>query len=102
MQVGEPPEDPGRLIVEAPFTGWPVVLLGQANVPGAVEDALDAHPSLDSGQGGARAGVGAASKRDVRLGVGAISAELGRALEASRISVGPAVEQHDRGAGGDL
>ena len=38
----------------------------------------------------------------VGLGVGAIRPEFGRALEVSGVAVGRTVEQHDRGAGGDV
>ena len=78
------------------------MLLGQADVPGAVEDALDADPALGPGQRAARAGVGTPPEGDVGLGVGAVGPELGGALELPRVAVGRAVEQHDRGAGGDL
>ena len=97
-----PAEDPGRLVAEVAVTGRAVVLLGQADVAHPVEDALEAHPALGPGQRAAGAGVDAAPEGDVGLGVGPIDVELGRALEAPRVAVGRAVEQHHRGAGRDV
>ena len=99
---GEAAEDPGRLVVEAAVAGRAVVLLGEADVVHPVEDALEADPALDPGERAAGAGVGAAPEGDVGLGVGPVDAELGRALEAPRVAVGGAVEQHHRGAGRDV
>ena len=48
------------------------MFLGEADVPGTVEDALDADPTFGPGQRAARAGVGAPPKGDVGTGVGAI------------------------------
>jgi hypothetical protein len=79
-----------------------MMLLGQSDVPGPVENALDADPSLGARQGAARARVRPPPEGDVGLGIGAVGAELSRALELPRVAVGRAVEEHDRRAGGDL
>ena len=84
VQLGEAAEDPRRLVVEAAGAGRAVVLLGQADVAHPVEDALEADPALGPGERAAGARVGAAAERDVGLGVGAVDAELGRALEPAR------------------
>ena len=78
VQLGEAAEDPRRLVAEAAVAGRAVVLLGQADVAHAVEDALEADPALGPGQRAAGAGVDAAPERDVGLGVGPVDAELVR------------------------
>ena len=66
-RLGEAAEDPRRLVVEAAVAGRAVVLLGQADVARAVEDALEADPALGPGERAAGAGVGAAPEGDVGL-----------------------------------
>ena len=102
VQLGEAAEDPGRLVVEAAVAGRAVVLLGEADVVHAVEDALEADAALGAGERAAGARVVAAPERDVRLRVRAVDAELGRALEAPGVAVGGAVEQHHRRARRDV
>ena len=75
-----------------------MVLLGQPDVARPVEDALDADAPLGAREWPAGARVGAPPERDVVLRVRTVDAELGRALEASRIPVRGAVEQHHRRA----
>ena len=60
------------------------MLLGEADVPGAVKDSLNADPAFGPGQRAARAGVGSSSERYMGLGVGTIDVELGRAFELPR------------------
>src|SRR4051812_21809683 len=76
--------------------------LREADVSGAIEDPFQAYPPLDACQWATWTGVRAASERDVRANTVAVDAELGRALELVGIAVGGTVQQHDRGAGGDL
>ena len=102
MDGREATEDPRRLVLEAARVGRTVVLLGQPDVVHPVEDALEAHATLDAGERAAGARVGTASEGDVTLHVLAVDAELGRALEAPRIAVGGTVEQHHRRARGDV
>src|SRR3954463_11172864 len=78
------------------------MLLGQANVAGAVEDALEADPAFDPRQRSTRAGVHAASEREVRADRVSLDAELRGALELAWVAVGCAVEQHHRRTGGNL
>ena len=84
VQLREAAQDPGRLVAEAAVAGRAVVLLGQADVAHPVEDALEADPALGPGERATGARVGAAPERDVGLGVVAVDAELGRALEPPR------------------
>jgi hypothetical protein len=85
VEVVETAEHPRRFVAEAARAGRAVVLFRQPDVARAVEDAFEADPGLGSRQRAARAGVRAASERDVLAGVGAVEAELGWALEAAGV-----------------
>src|SRR4029078_8164573 len=57
VDLVEAPEDPRRLVAEPAIRRRAVVLLGQPDVTGAVEDPLEADPALGAGQRATRAGV---------------------------------------------
>src|SRR5207248_7959474 len=96
VQAGQPSKDPGLLVAEPPVARRTVVLLGEADVAQAVEDAFDAHAALGPSQGPARTGVGAAAEGDVIQGVLPVGAEVVWTLEPAGIAVGRSVEQHHR------
>src|SRR5439155_1671812 len=81
-------------VVEAARGAGTVVLLGEPEVARSVEDALDADAPLGARQRGAGSRMGAAPEGDVLPGVGTLEPELRGALEAARIAVRRAVEQH--------
>ena len=98
----EAAQHPRGLVVEPARVGRAVVLLRQPDVAHPVEDALDADAGLGASQRTAGTGVDAAAEGDVLARVGAVEAELGRALEAPGVAVGRAVEQHHRRTGRDV
>ena len=78
------------------------MLLGEPDVSHAVEDPIDADPSLGASERTTGARMHTAAERDVRLGIGTVDAELVGALEPFGVAVGGAVEQHDRRARRDV
>src|SRR5687768_10843990 len=94
VEAVQPPEDVGRCVRVAAVAGRAVVLLGDADLLHAVEDALEAHASFGTGEGAARAGVDATSEREVLAGVRAVRTELVRLVEAAWVAVGGTVDHH--------
>ena len=69
VQLGQAAQDERRHVVVAAVAGRAVLLLGDPDVGGAVEQPLEADPRLGPGQRRAGAGVDAAAEREVLAGV---------------------------------
>lgn len=82
--------------------GRPVRPLGDPDVRRAVQETLDRHPRLDPGEWGAGTAVDAAAEGDVLSGVRTLDVEDLGVGELTRIAVRGAVDEHDRGLGGQF
>ena len=76
--------------------------LGEPDVAKSGGHAFDGDPPLVAHERRARAGVDAATERQVLAGVGPVDAEILWALETATIPVGGRQEHHQAAAGGDL
>ena len=75
-------------VLVGPGTRRTVLLLGDRDVGGAVEEAVEGHPALGPGERRSGARVDAVAERDVLPGVGAVDVELVRVLEHPGVAVG--------------
>ena len=76
MQVAQPTNDKGGVVVEVPLTRGSVVGLGDRNVAGAIEEALQRDASLGAGKRTPRAGMCTAAESDVLTHVVATQSAL--------------------------
>ena len=102
LEAVEAAEEVGGQVLVAAGVGRAVGVLGDRDVGGAVEQAVDGDPALGPGQVGAGAVMDAVAEGDVVLGVGAVDVELVRVLEQARVPVGRPGQQQHRAAGGDV
>src|SRR5262245_15241527 len=85
-------QDVRRDVLIAAGAGRAVLRFRDPDVGHAVEEAFDAHARLGARERRTGTAVDAEPERDLVAGVGAVDAELRRALEPARIAVRGAVE----------
>src|SRR5271165_422121 len=102
VQVAQPADDEGGVVVEAALTFRSMVGFGERDVAGAVQEAFQCDAPLGAGQRAARAGVGAAAEGDVFAHIVAPEQTLGGPLEAAVVTVGGPRVDHHRGSGRDV
>ena len=102
MEPLQSAQNVGRGVFVVAVARRPVMGLRDRDVPQPGQESLNADPRLGPGQRPAGTGVWPAPEGQVLLRVGAVDLELRRVLEAAGIATGGAVEDHHRGAGGDV
>ena len=69
MQVAQPADDEGGVVVEVPLTFGSMVGVGERDVAGVVQKTFQRDAAFGTGQRTARAGVRASAERDVLAGL---------------------------------
>src|SRR4029079_15932014 len=95
-------QDVRRRVLVAPVAGRPVLRLGNGDVGQAVEQPLDAYPSLRAREWRAGTRVDPVAEREALTRAHTVDDEGIGVLEAARVAIRGAVEHHQRRARGDL
>src|SRR6185503_15030531 len=98
VQCLEAAQDIQGNIVEPPCPFWSVTGFVEPDFVDPVQNSLNRHATLDSGQRTAVAAVRAAREGDILAGVLPIDWQFGRALEALGVPIRGAGQQHHGGA----
>src|SRR4051794_35612150 len=101
MQFGETTQDVRRNILVAAAIRRAVLRLADPDVGGAIQQPLEADAGLRARQRGTGAAVDAATERQVLACVLALGVKRVRILEAPRVAVGRAVDDHQRAPGAE-
>ena len=102
IEVSQSAQDEGWQIAVASCAGRPVDFLGDANVAGPVEHAVETDDRFGPRQGGAGTGMAAAAECHMQAGVLPVHLELPGVFELAGISVGGAIGDIQEGAGRDV